>query len=225
MNILMFALIFSKIMGAKLSVYGAEFEQYGYSIYLICGIVPWMAFSSTVLRVTGIFRDKAGLIGKVQTSLLALPVYIVLSEAFICLVSFGFFAVFLLLIGFPIGPLWLVLPVIFIIQQLLAFAIGFVLAVLSVFIEDIRELMPVLVQFWFWFTPIVYVVTILPEGYGHMLKFNPFYHLANAYREVVLLHTLPNMVRLSELALLGLLILAVGVFLQRKLERDIRDFV
>lgn len=224
-NILMFTLIFSKIMGARLGSVGAGFEEYGYSIYLICGIVPWAAFSSTLLRVTTIYRDKAGLIGKVQLSLLILPVYIVLSESFVFIVSMIFFVGFLLLIGFPLDIYWFLIPLVFLIQQMLAFSIGLVLAVLSVFIEDIREMMPVLVQFWFWLTPVVYVVTILPAEYMSFMTMNPYYHFAQAYRDIVIGHQMPDLLMLLKMLGLSLFIFGFGAFLLKKLERDIRDFV
>ena len=44
-NILMFTLIFSQIMGAKLAAFGGEFEHFAYSIYLVAGMVPWLAFA------------------------------------------------------------------------------------------------------------------------------------------------------------------------------------
>lgn len=224
-NIVMFTLIFSKIMGARLGNVAAGFEEYGYSIYLICGIVPWAAFSSTLLRVTNVYRDKAGLIGKVRLSLLILPVYIVVSEGFVFFISMVFFVCFLALIGFPISIYWLLIPLVFLIQQLLAFSIGLVLAVLSVFIEDIREMMPVFVQFWFWFTPVVYVINILPPEYMMFMKLNPFYHFAHAYRDIVIGHQMPDLEALSMVFGFSLFVLGTGAFLLKKLERDIRDFV
>lgn len=224
-NIIMFTLIFSKIMGARLGSVGAGFEEYGYSIYLICGIVPWAAFASTLLRVTTVYRDKAGLIGKVQLSLLFLPIYIVLSESFVFLVSMIFFICFLLIIGFPLDAYWFLIPVVFLIQQMLAFSIGLVLAVLSVFIEDIREMMPVLVQFWFWLTPVVYVVTILPSEYMAFMTINPYFHFAQAYRDIVIGHQMPDLIILFKMLGLSFFIFGFGAFLLKKLERDIRDFV
>ena len=224
-NIAIFALVFSKIMGARLESFGQEFSQYGYSIYLIACILPWNSFANTIIRTTTVYRDKAGLLTKVNIGLKTLPVYMLFSEAFIYLVSMVFFAGFLMLIGFPVDKYWFFIPVIYFIQQLFAYALGFTLAILSVFIRDIREFISVVIQLWFWLTPIVYVVTILPEGLFNLAKFNPFYVLVNAYREVIIAHQLPDFNGLAVLLCIGLGMLFLSLFLCNKLEKELRDFL
>ncbi len=224
-NILIFALIFSQIMGARLESFGAEFSQYGYSIYLISGILAWNAFSSTVSRVTNVFHDKRNLIGKVSIRLDLLPCYILLTETFIFTVSFAFFTGFLLLIGYPLSSWWCLLPLLYLVQQLFAYSLGFLLAVFSVFIQDIKELTNVVLQLWFWLTPIVYVVNIVPDGIRQLLMLNPMVHFIAAWRSIIIDHQLPDLLPLVILGAAGTLMLAAGLWLTRKLERDIRDFI
>ncbi len=224
-NILIFTLVFSKIMGARLEAFGAEFSEYNYSIYLVAGILAWNAFAATVNRVTNIFVDKANLIGKVNLSLLALPLYIVASETVVYLISMGFFAGFLLIIGFPFSWHWLLIPLLYLVQQLFAYALGFLLAVLSVFIRDVREFVNVFLQLWFWLTPIVYVVQILPEESQAVFLWNPMYLMIESYREVILNHAVPDHSALLFIGVVSLGLLWVGHFLFRKLEKDIRDFI
>lgn len=224
-NILIFALVFSKIMGARLESFGQEFSQYGYSIYLIAGILPWNSFANTIARTTTVYRDKANLLAKVNVGLKSLPLYMLVTEAFIYFISMLFFAGFLLLIGFPVDAYWYLIPLVYAIQQLFAYALGFILAVLSVFIRDIREFITVIIQLWFWLTPIVYVVTILPEGLFRLASFNPFFVLVNAYRDLIIYHRLPNFNGLALLFLAGILLLLLAIWLCNKLERDLRDFL
>ncbi|MDY6891979.1 MAG: ABC transporter permease [Pseudomonadota bacterium] len=224
-NILIFALIFSNVMGAKLESFGVEFAQYGYSIYLISGILAWNAFAATVIRVTAIFHEKRTLIGKVNLSLRALPLYILLTETFIFVVSFGFFTLFLLLIDFPLNRYWLFLPLLYLAQQLFAYALGFLLAILSVFIQDIKELTGVLMQLWFWMTPIVYVIGILPASIRPYYNLNPMLHFITAWRTVIIDGQLPSLLPLATLLLFAIALLAFGCWLLQRLERDIRDFI
>ncbi len=224
-NILIFTLVFSKIMGARMDAFGVEFSEYNYSIYLVTGMLAWNAFSATLNRVTNVFVEKSGLIAKVNMSLVTLPLYIVASETVVYLISMFFFTGFLLLIGFPVTWHWLIIPVLYLVQQVLAYALGFVLAVLSVFIRDVREFVNVILQIWFWLTPIVYVVSILPEATREIFLWNPMFILVEAYRETVLLHQLPAMTGVVLIAGLAVVLLAGGVFLFGKLEKDIRDFI
>lgn len=224
-NILIFIFVFSEIMGARLESFGAEFSKHGYSIFLITGIVAWTAFGNTLSRTTNIFKEKSGLIGKVNISMAQLPLFILVSEAVVFAISYLFFIGFLLLIEFPLGWSMLFIPLVFLIQQLLAYALGFLLAVLSVFMKDIREFVTIGLQLWFWLTPIVYVVSIIPEGYRTLFTANPMYHLIEAYRALLLYKTTPDLTALGLITLIGLATLAVSIVLFSKLERDIRDFI
>jgi len=224
-NIMIFVLVFSKIMGARLEVLGGEFSEYSYSIYLVTGILAWTAFANTISRVTNVFNEKASLIGKVNMSLATLPVFVLITETIVFALSYFFFLIFMLLIDFPLSPYLLLIPFVYLIQQLLAYAIGFICAVLGVFIRDIKELVGVVLQLMFWLTPIVYVINILPEGIQGWFKLNPVYHLIEAYRDLLMYQRLPDADALVAICLFGAALLACGIFLLRKLERDIRDFI
>lgn len=224
-NILIFTLIFSKIMGMKLSSLGVDLGQYSYSVYLVIGVLAWNLFAGTLTRVTHVFHDKAPIIGKVNVSLFFLPLYILMSELAIYLISTAFFLGFLFAIGFEFTLHWLWWPVIILIQQLLAYAIGIILATLSVFIHDIKQFVGVLTQLWFWMTPIVYVVDILPQNWKPLFLTNPFYHIVSALRDAMMLQETPPLAPLIGILVVAGLLLCFGLWLGNRLERDIRDFI
>lgn len=224
-NILIFVLVFSNIMGAKLAAFGADFNQYGYSIYLVAGMLAWTAFSNSVVRTTNIFQEKGGLIAKVNMSLIWLPLYILLTETVIFIISMGFFLLFLLLIGFPITWHWLLIPCLYLIQQTLAYSLGFIFATLSVFIRDIREMVNVMIQLWFWCTPIVYVIHIIPEFAQKLFQLNPMFIIINAYRDLIIFHRIPELGGVSILLLISVFLLSLALYSFKRLERDVRDFI
>jgi len=225
-NILIFTLVFSRIMGARLETLGMEYlGQYSYSVYLVCGLLAWNAFAATLTRITQVFQEKAGLITKVNISLFTLPLYVVVSETIVYLISMGFFVVFLLFIDFQWTLAWLWLPLIFAVQQVLAYGLGLLCAILSVFLRDIRELVTVVTQLWFWLTPIVYVLSILPERWTEIFTWNPIYHTTTAYRDTLILGQMPDLAALGWVLGLGLALLAGALWMGRQLERDIRDFL
>ena len=224
-NILIFTLVFSKIMGARMDAMDLKFSEYSYSIYLIIGVLSWNSFANTLQRTTSIFHDKAGLIVKVDIDLRTLPVYILMSEAAIFVISMLFFAGFLLVIGYSFTAYWLLIPAVYITQQLLAYAVGFGLAVLNIFIRDIKELMSVVLQLWFWLTPIVYAISMLPESVQGMFKLNPFYVLLQAYRDLIMYQKFPDIDGVSLIFLIGLVVMGFSSLLYTKLEKDLRDFI
>ncbi len=224
-TITIYVMIFSQIMGSKLENFGAEFTKYGYSIYLVSGILGWNAFTSVLGRITSLFKDKAGIINKVNLSLVALPVYIIISETIVFTISMIFFSLFLIIIDFPITWHWLLLAPLYLLQLLLAYSLGFILAILSVFIRDIRELLNVILQLWFWFTPIIYIITILPENLQIFFQFNPMLHIMNAYRDIIIYHQFPQYDSLGILLIVSLLLLFLSQYLFVKVEKEIRDII
>ncbi len=225
-NILIFTLVFSRIMGMRLQTMEMEYlGNYSYSVYLVSGLLAWICFSSTLARITQVYHGKAGLITKVRVSLFSLPLYIIVSETIIYLISMGFFVIFLLLIDFKWSYHWFWLPIIFLVQQLLAFGLGLICAILSVFIRDVKELVNVVIQFWFWMTPIVYAFSIIPEKWSTLFLLNPIYHTTKALRDTLILGQSPDLAGLGMVFGCGLLLLLLGIILGRHLERDIRDFL
>lgn len=222
-NILVFVLIFSTIMGAKLEGFGAQIDQYTYSIYLISGILAWTAFAKSLSAITNTFIDRAGMITKINTSLKALPLSTLLAETVIYALGMVFFVVFLLLVGFPITSLWLGVPLVLALQLAFTYALGLLLATLAVYLKDIREGVAVLLPVWFWLTPVVYVEGIIPPWALSIIRINPLFQLIHAYRELILYQRLPALPGLLGVALVTLMLFIAAFWLLGRTERDLRD--
>jgi lipopolysaccharide transport system permease protein len=221
-TMLVFILVFSRIMGARLpEVAGPN----GYSIYLISALLGWVAFSSTLLRTTTVFMDRANVITKVRLSLWTLPLSIVLSDTIVFAISMAFFLTFLVIVDHPLTIHFLWVPLVFAVQQAFAYSLGMILACLSVFLRDIRESVAVVLQLWFWLTPIVYVLNILPEPTRDLLRLNPIFPVIDAYHSAILLGVPPAMTGLVWLMAAVVLLLVIGRWMFTRLERDIRDLI
>ncbi|WP_447926420.1 ABC transporter permease [Vreelandella sp. EE27] len=222
-NILVFVLIFSAIMGARLEGFGAEVDRFSYSIYLISGILAWTAFAKSLSTITNLFVERAGMITKINTSLAALPLSVLLAEVVVYLISMVFFGIFLLLIGFPISWHWLLIPFVLGLQLAFTYALGLSLAILAVYLKDIREAVAVFLPVWFWLTPIVYVEDIIPEKAMSLIKMNPMFQFIDAYRELILYQRLPGAVGLLTMMVVTTVLLGVAFWLLKRTERDLRD--
>lgn len=216
-----FVVIFGAIMGARLP--GVE-NSWGYSIYLISGMLPWLAFASTLSRTATVFTDKQHVLSKVGLSLPLLPAFIVVAETITFLIALAIFFVLLLLIDHSWRPQALLLPLVFALQQALALGLGLLLATLNVFLRDVREFVSVLTQLWFWVTPIVWVPTIVSDGlYRYLALLNPLVPLTEAYHAMFVGDPALPWRALAVIALLALGLLALGLLTVRTLEREIRD--
>jgi len=221
-NILIWTIIFSKLMGSRLA--GIE-GKFSYSIYLIAAILPWNTFSGSISRSATVFLDKKNIISKINVALPSMPFYINLSESITFIISISFYYIFLLSIQHDISVYHLLIPFIFLLQQLLAYAIGLSLAILTVFLRDLKEVVGIILQVWFWFTPIVYVKDVLPEWVKGVMVYNPAYILADSFQSIFVWNRIPNVNHLLVLTLTTFGLLLLSAYLYEKLKSDVKDFI
>ncbi|WP_232223093.1 ABC transporter permease [Desulfosarcina sp. BuS5] len=221
-NLFIYLIIFGKLMGARLP---GTSNMNAYGIYLAAGLIPWTSFAGTISRSASAFIDKKHIITKINTSLPSLLIHINLSETITYLLSMLFFFVFLAFQDYPFHTNLLLVPFIYYLQQLLAFGIGLFVAALTVFIRDVREITGVILQLWFWFTPIVYVFDILPDFVKKMLVYNPAFILVESYQRIFIFNDYPAFNALVILAVITHFILFFSYVMFRYLEKDIRDFL
>jgi lipopolysaccharide transport system permease protein len=221
-NIIVYTVIFSQVMGARLQ---GSSSTYSYGIYLVAGILPWTAFVNTVSRSATIFVDKKAIISKIKVSLPSLPLYIVMSESITFLITLFVYIVFLILTGTPLRKTIILLPAIYLVQQIFAFSLGFLISIFHVFIRDLKEITGIVLQIWFWFTPIVYVYDILPAVAKKLVHMNPAFLFIKSYQDIFVLNQVPDFINLLKLSVIAHLLLLAGYVIFKKLERDIRDFL
>jgi lipopolysaccharide transport system permease protein len=209
-------------MGARLQ---GSSSTYSYGIYLIAGILPWTAFANTVSRSATVFVDKKNIISKMRISLPSLPLYVVMSESITFLITLSIYILFLLVTSTPLNKTLIFLPVIYLIQQIFAFSLGFLITIFHVFIRDLKEITGIVLQIWFWFTPIVYVYDILPAFAKNLVVFNPAFLFIKAYQDIFVLNQVPDFVNLLKLSIMAHLLLLAGYVIFKKFERDLRDFL
>ena len=221
-NIFIYIVVFSELIGARIP--GVE-STLGYGVYLVSGLLPWVAFANTVSRMSTIYVDKRHLISKIKLDLKRFPLFVVLSETVVFFFACVIFLAFMLFFDFDLSWHLVWFPVVYVLQQLFAYALGFLLAIFHVFLRDIKEFVSISLQLWFWLTPIVYTFDILPDYAAGVLEKNPAYLFIKAYHDIFVFNSSPSLEALALLLGLGLSLLAVGLFLCKKLERDIRDFL
>ncbi len=221
--ITIYAVVFSNIMGAKLRP--GQNSGFSYVAYLVAGIIPWTAFANTIVRSSTVFLDQKRVISKVPLSLPLLPLYVVLSETITCVITFLLYIILLIVSGIPLNKSIIFLPIIYIVHQLFAYALGLFFAMFVVFLRDLKELINVGVQIWFWVTPIVYVVDILPDFVKSAMIFNPAYYFISAYHDIFVYGKNPDFIYLLVLAIAGHIILLFAYMLFKNKEKDIRDCI
>jgi lipopolysaccharide transport system permease protein len=211
--VVVYTVIFSQVMKARLA--GVD-STFAYSIYLCAGILTWGLFAEITGRAQNIFIENANLLKKLSFPRLCLPTVVVLNAGLNFAIVFGLFSSFLLITGnFP-GWVFLALIPLLIIETAFAIGLGIALGVLNVFFRDIGQLFGVVLQFWFWLTPIVYPASTLPESARPLMDLNPMAALIAGYQTILVNGLWPQWHDLWLVTLLAVVFSIIGFRLFRK---------
>jgi lipopolysaccharide transport system permease protein len=211
--VLIYTLVFAEIMKPTLPGHASRFA---YSIYLTSGIIVWTLFSDVLNRSVGIFVHNANLLKKVSVPKITLPLIASFSALVHTAIMLAVFGAFLAATGnFPGMALAGILPVLAIVIGF-AVGLGILLGTVNVFYRDVEQTVGLVVQFWFWLTPIVYPARALPEFMERVIAWNPVWPLVEAMQAVFLDGRFPDWSRLAYPALLaiGVLLLARKTFVR-----------
>ncbi len=219
--ILVYTLVFSQIMRARLP--GID-DSWSYSIYLCGGLITWEYFSTVLLRSQTMFIEQANLIKKTDFPRSTLPVIVLMNATIHFMIILSLLFIFLLLIGRLPGWSLLAFIPLLIVQQGIAVGLGLTLGTLNVFFRDIGKTMSVILTFWFWLTPIVYISTTLPEPLrGWLITWNPIAPFVMAYQNILLTETIPNWSDFIPHIVGATILLLLGFFTFMKLSGEMVD--
>lgn len=218
--ILIYTVIFSQVMKAKLP--GVE-GGFSYSIYLCAGIITWGLFAEIIQRSQSVFLDNANLLKKLSFPRLTLPVIVVATALLNFSIIFSLFLAFLLVSGNLPGSAIVGMIPLLAVQVLFAVALGVTLGVLNVFFRDAGQLSGLLLQFWFWATPIVYPASILPEWLRPWMNLNPMFHLMQGYQGIFVAGQWPAWQNVALVALVAVVLALYALNLFRRHAGEIVD--
>lgn len=218
--ILVYTLVFSELMRARLP--GVD-GPYAFSIYLCAGVLTWGLFAEIVQRCQNVFLENGNMIKKLNFPRICLPAIVVLSALLNFSITIIIFLAFLAITGnFPGITLVAAIPLL-LIQVAFALGLGISVGVLNVFFRDVGQFFSIVLQFWFWFTPIVYSIATLPEGTRSWMTLNPMAGLMQGYQNIFLMKQWPDWSAILPLAVLAVLFCVSGMLLFRRRSAEMVD--
>lgn len=200
-----------------------------FAIFLLCGLLPWNFLSNGMSGSMGALIANSNLIKKVFFPREILVASNIASWVVSFLLELGVLAVVLVVAGNFVLP-WLV-PVLglVVIQTMFVVGLGLLLSVLNVYFRDVQHLIGILLQIWFYATPIVYPISVVGDalddqpGLFTLYKLNPMVRFVEAYRDC--LYDLRFPALLDTLYLFGVsaATLALGVVVFARLEPKLAE--
>lgn len=219
-QVAIYALILSAVLAAKLP--GID-NQYAYAIYLTSGILAWSLFEEIVNRCVNLFISQGNLMKKIMFPRITLPTIVVGSALLNNFMLFlSILVIFALLGHLPtVQIFWLPILTLSIIS--LSLGLGLILGVLNVFVRDIGQIVPIVLQMAFWFTPIVYPIDIVPVAFKPWLALNPMLPLVQGYQSVLVYGESPDVCQVLTIAGIAIPLMLLGLFVFRRASAEMVD--
>ncbi|MFW5703429.1 MAG: ABC transporter permease [Patescibacteria group bacterium] len=196
-----------------------------YPIYLFVGLLPWLFFSGSLSSTISSLVDNSSLIKKIYFPREVL----ILSTLIAKLVDF--FIASIIFIGmmayYQIDLSWYMLLFfpIMIVQILFTMGLSLILSVLNLLYRDVQFVFQLVLQLWFYLTPIIYSVEFFPPELRWIFSINPMSVFINAYRKVLLGGDVFNYTSISIGLILSIVLFVVGYLLFKRLEGVVADIV
>jgi len=194
-----------------------------YPIFSFTALLPWQFFENGVTKAGQSLVMGRNLVTKVYFPRELLPTAAVLTKvvdlALGLIILVGMMAYY----GYP--PEWTLawVPVLFAIHLVFILGLALPLAALNLFFHDVRFLVGVVLTLWFYITPVIYPVDLVPDKYRILFDLNPNSLFINAYRRVVLQGISPGEDRLLLGLTVAVLTFIVGYFLFKRMESGFAD--
>lgn len=217
-QLLIFTYVFSIILKVRLPNRGLhDNDSLAFGLWLFAGLLSWSAFSAGFLQAATSVVNQPNLVKKVVFPLGLLPLVPILT-AFVES-TFGLLTLlgFMLVLTGKIPSTIALLPLVWIPQLLITAGFGYLAAGLTVFIRDIPQTLGVLINLWFYVTPIVYPTEVIPEAWRNWVFWlNPLATISTFYREAILDGKILHWRELGFTTLVAAVIFALGLWVYRR---------
>ena len=186
-QLLIYTYVFAIVLKVKISLHGVPDNNFTFGLWLFAGLLPWISFTGGLTQASNSVISQPNLVKKVVFPLTLLPLVPVLS-AFIES-AFGLIALifFVALTTYNLHITLALLPLVWFTQLLLTMGLGYLTAGLTVFLRDIPQTLGVILNIWFYMTPIIYPASAIPENFRYWIFWlNPIAAISEVYRDIIL---------------------------------------
>jgi lipopolysaccharide transport system permease protein len=196
-----------------------------YPIFYYSALLPWMYFAASLQNATNTIVENQRLITKVYFPRLALPLSSVLSGLVDFGISFLMFVAMMIYYGIRPTAAVLWLPAFLLLAVLTALGVGLWLSALNAIYRDVRYVVPFLVQFWMFASPVAYPSSLVPEKWRWLYGLNPMAGVIEGFRWSLAGHGEPPGLLIFVSAGVVIVVLLAGVAYFQKMETTIADVV
>lgn len=219
--------VFSILMTGRM---GVRYGDIPFALFYFVPFTLWTFFAEVVTRSTGILREYSYLINKIAFPFWVLPLIPMASALLSQGVLLAIISGLMIYNGIAPADSAAVYPLIWLVTVLLTLGVAFAVSALSVYVPDLAQMVPVVINILFWLTPILYPATLVENNgalwiRGLIMDYNPFYYLVEMARHAVFGTEITSWATLAMVGLVSVIVFLAGVGVFRKLKSGFADVI
>lgn len=144
-----------------------------YLPFILCGVLPWSFFAQSLNESTESIVTNHGLISKIPVPIQVFPYVVSITNFSTLAISIPVIIILAWISGIVPSLVTLLIIPHFLFLLIISYSIGTILSVVYVYLRDLRHAISLILQVWFYATPIVYDISMIPEKYSFILYLNP----------------------------------------------------
>ncbi|GEA30414.1 MULTISPECIES: ABC transporter permease [Clostridium] len=194
-----------------------------YYIHLFVALVPWLFFATSIQGSSASIIGSKDLIKKIYFPRIIIPISVV-NAAFMNML-FTMIVVFFALIFSGIGFSWyiLLLPIIMILEYLLALGLSFIFSALDVYFRDLEHILGIVIMVWMYLTPVLYGIDMIPDNFKPIFKINPMTPIVVAFRDILYYKQMPDFSNMWIILAWSIALIVIGYVVFEKLQKKFAE--
>lgn len=221
-TMVIYTVVFSTFLKQR---FGNSDSPFTFAVYLLCGLLPWTAFSEGLNGSTNLIRNSSNLVKRVVFPLEVLPLNLTFVSIIQQVIGFALLLPLSIAVSGQVSWSLLFVPVILALEILLVAGINWIWTVIAVFIPDLKQLTLLLTSVLMFLTPIFYPKDVVPVRFSWIYQINPIAQLIDMYRSVFMEGRLPAASTVIITGLVCLLVYMVGYVWYMNLKKSFADFL
>lgn len=183
-----------------------------YYLFLFVALIPWIFFSTSLSGGASCIWAQKEMVKKIYFPREVLPISFVTTQFVNMLLSFLVIFAVLIVCGKGLNPVaMLCLPIIMIVEYMLAMGVALIVSALTVYLRDVEYILGIITMAWQFLTPVMYSIDMVPEKLMPLFNLNPMTPIIVAYRDILYYGQVPKLQTLVHASLLGILLMVVGM--------------
>ncbi len=215
LQLIVYTMVFSVIMRA-----GIE----NYYVFLFVALVPWIFFAAAITGGSSSVLASGDMVKKIYFPREVLPIAYVTSAFVNMVLSFVVVLLVLLVTGYGINFVALLfMPIIMLVEYLLALGIALISSACTVYLRDLEYILGIIAMAWQFLTPVMYSSDMVPEALLPIWNLNPMKAVIEAYRQILYFKQIPELSTLLTATVLGVAFLVIGYIVFDKLQKGFAE--